>query len=396
MPQDHVLGSRAQICHRLTRLLRLAVWSILYGATGSCAASNGLPLHAIQLPEGFAIDVFAGDVPGARSMVFGSDRVLFVGSRDEGRVYALVDEDLDGRAEQTHVIASGLFMPNGVAMREGSLYVAEVNRILRFDNILQHLADPPIPAVVSEDLPSETHHGWRYIRFGPDGYLYIAVGAPCNICLREGFAEIRRMRPDGSQMTTFAKGIRNSVGFDWHADTGVLWFTDNGRDWMGDDRPPDELNRAPEPGSHFGFPYCHGRHISDPKYGEGHDCTRFTAPELEMGAHVAALGMRFYTGASFPIDYRNRLFIAQHGSWNRSTKVGYRIIGVRVRAGQVVDWAPFAEGWLQGEQSWGRPVDVEIAPDGALLVSDDKAGAIYRISYSGSGGPAPTTTAETD
>jgi glucose/arabinose dehydrogenase len=343
-----------------------------------------MALEAIRLPEGFRISVYADSVPGARSMTRGPEGVLFVGSRDIGRVYALVDGDRDNRVDSIHIIAEGLRMPNGVAYRDGALYVAEISRVLRYDDIAVNLSDPPSPVVVNDSFPDDKWHGWKFIGFGPDGRLYVPVGAPCNVCLREDerYASIMRMNADGTGLEVFAHGVRNTVGFDWHPLTGELWFTDNGRDWMGDNRPPDELNRAPEPELHFGFPFCHGDSVVDPKYGEESVCRRHTPPALELGPHVAALGMRFYTGEMFPEQYRNQIFIAEHGSWNRSEKIGYRVILVRLDGTRAVGSTPFAEGWLQGEEAWGRPVDVEVMPDGALLVSDDRAGAIYRIAYS--------------
>jgi glucose/arabinose dehydrogenase len=302
----------------------------------------------------------------------------------EGKVHALqLDEQY--HAGPVQVIASGLNRPVGVAYRQGSLYVSAVSRILRFDHIGEHLAAPPTPVVVRDDLPTETHHGWKFIAFGPDGWLYVPVGAPCNVCEPDAdrYAVIRRMKPDGSQLETFARGIRNSVGFDWHPGTHELWFTDNGRDLMGDDVPTDELNHAPKAGMHFGFPYCHGGTVPDPQYGKKHACSEFVPPARALGAHVASLGMRFYNGSQFPSAYRGQVFIAEHGSWNRSRKVGYRIVVATLDGDRVASDAPFATGWLQGETAWGRPADVLVMPDGSLLVSDDLAGAIYRISFTG-------------
>lgn len=323
-------------------------------------------------------------MPGARSLALGAEGTVFVGTRKRpGTVYALRDRDGDGRAEEQHVVASGLDTPNGVAFREGALYVAEISRVLRFPGIEKALARPPPPEVVYDALPTERHHGWKFIAFGPDGLLYVPIGAPCNICDRSDprFASISRMRPDGSGFEVFARGIRNTVGFDWHPQTGQLWFTDNGRDGMGDDVPPDEIDIAPRAGLHFGYPYCHGRGVPDPELGRGRSCAEFAAPALELGAHVAALGMRFYRGSMFPPEYRGSIFVAEHGSWNRSRKVGYRVIQVRVENGRPVSSRPFAQGWLRGQQEWGRPVDVQEMPDGSLLVSDDEGGAVYRITY---------------
>ncbi|KAF0220161.1 MAG: glucose/sorbosone dehydrogenase-like [Geobacteraceae bacterium] len=357
---------------------------LTFTLSGSPACgSRDLPLSDIRLPPGFSLALYAGNVPGARSMALGKDGTLFVGTRSEGKVYALVDRNRDNRADEVITIAGGLNMPNGVAFRDGSLFVAEVNRILRFDKIESRLNNPPKPVVVNDTFPRKSHHGWKFIRFGPDGRLYVPVGAPCNVCEERDprFASIMRMNPDGTGLEIFAEGVRNTVGFDWHPGTRELWFTDNGRDWMGDDTPPDELNRAPRPGLHFGFPYRHGKNIPDPAYGKKRKPEGFVAPEMELGPHVASLGMRFYTGSMFPPEYRSRIFIAEHGSWNRSESIGYRITTVRVVENKAMDYEVFAEGWLQEGWAWGRPVDVQVMPDGALLVSDDKAGAIYRISY---------------
>ena len=238
--------------------------------------------------------------------------------------------------------------------------------------------------MVTDRYPTDRHHGWKFIAFGPDGWLYVPVGAPCNVCLPPGplHETITRMKPDGSAIEVFARGVRNSVGFDWRPGSHDLWFTDNGRDWLGDDRPPDELNHAPKAGMHFGFPYCHGRALPDPEFGRDKACTDFTPPAAELGPHVAALGMRFYTGTMFPPEYRGRIFIAEHGSWNRTTPIGYRVTTARLDGDRVVGYEPFATGWLgDNGQIAGRPVDVLVMPDGALLVSDDHAGAIYRIAY---------------
>ena len=362
-------------------LVRFAQFLACVFALAAPAAAERLPINSIRLPPGFEISVFADNVPNARSMALGTSNVLFVGTRSAGRVYAL--RYSEGRATRTTTIASGLNRPNGVAFRNGSLYVAEVNRILRLDNIETQLERPPKPVVVSDRYPADTHHGWKFIRFGPDGWLYVPVGAPCNICEPDPvrYALISRIRPDGSGYEVFARGVRNSVGFDWHPETRQLWFTDNGRDWLGDDLPSDELNHAPRAGMHFGYPYCHQGDTPDPEFGHSRRCSEFTPPAVKLGAHVAALGMRFYTGNMFPAEYRHSLFIAEHGSWNRSEKTGYRVRRVRVSSGGEISSEVFAEGWLEGGSAWGRPVDVEVMPDGSLLVSDDRAGAIYRISY---------------
>ncbi len=357
-------------------------WLLLYPILSSLACAQSVQLDKIKLPPGFEIKIYASGVKGARSMALSPKQTLFVGTRGEGKVYAVVDRNKDNNADEVITLAEGLNVPNGVAFRNGSLYVAEIDRVLRFDNIETRLYDPPAPLVVNDKFPKDGHHGWKFIRFGLDGKLYVPVGAPCNICEPDGnrYAVIMRMNPDGSRLEPFARGIRNSVGFDWHPETKELWFTDNGRDWLGDDLPPDELNRVPRSGMHFGYPYCHGGDIADPEYGHKRKCSEFVPPVVKLGPHVAALGMRFYTGEMFPSKYRG-IFIAQHGSWNRSTPIGYRVMQVHIENNREISYESFAEGWLQGRHAWGRPVDVLVMPDGALLVSDDYADVIYRISY---------------
>jgi glucose/arabinose dehydrogenase len=335
-------------------------------------------LDNIELPPGFVIEEYA-DVPKARSLAMGDQGTLFVSTRKARSVYAVVEND-DG-STRTIEILDGMSTPNGIAFFDGDLYVAEIDTVYRFADIENNLDAVPQGEVLDIELPSDRHHGWRYIGFGPDGKLYISIGAPCNVCDKFGYAEIVRMNPDGSGRETYASGVRNSVGFTWHPDTGELWFTDNGRDMMGDDIPPCELNRAPRQGLHFGFPYCHGGDIADPKFGEGRDCANYTAPARELGPHVAPLGVRFYTGEMFPPEYRGQIFIAEHGSWNRSKKIGYRVMLLRLDGNEVVAYEPFAKGWLQDEQYSGRPVDLIVDDDGSLLVSDDYAGKIYRIRY---------------
>jgi glucose/arabinose dehydrogenase len=293
------------------------------------------------------------------------------------------DTNGDQRADETYTLATGLNMPNGLAFRDGALFVTEVNRVWRYDNIEASLKAPPKPVLVNDSFPTDRHHGWKFTAFGPDGWLYIPVGAPCNVCERDDprYSSIMRMKPDGTGAEVFAAGVRNTVGFDWHPVTKELWFTDNGRDMMGDDLPPDELNRAPRAGLHFGFPYCHGGTIADPEFGAKRPCGQFVPPARTLGPHVAALGMRFYTGTMFPAAYRQQIFIAEHGSWNRSVPIGYRVMLVKLKGNEVVSYEPFAQGWLQDRKPWGRPVDVLVMPDGALLVSDDLAGVVYRIAY---------------
>lgn len=372
---------------RLRRLLPLlaVVFSTCSPARSASPAASPTPgdrLAHITLPPGFHIALYA-NVPGARSLTLGPKGTVFVGTQGRnGKVYALRDRNLDGVAEDVLTIASGLDTPNGVAVRDGALYVAENARILRFDAIEEKLDAPPGPAVVFGGLPKERPHGWKFIAFGPDGLLYVPVGAPCNLCDREPpFATISRMKPDGTGLETYVRGVRNTVGFDWDA-SGQLWFTDNGRDMMGDDLPPDELNHVTKAGQHFGYPYCHAGDIPDPEFGKGHTCADYVAPARKLGPHVAAIGMRFYKGAMFPSEYKGQIFIAEHGSWNRTQKSGYRVMLVRVANGAATSYEPFAQGWLQGEEDWGRPVDVQELPDGSLLISDDKAGAVYRVTYS--------------
>ncbi|MDQ3070912.1 MAG: sorbosone dehydrogenase family protein [Acidobacteriota bacterium] len=357
-------------------------------------ARPALDLASIKLPAGFSIAVYAEGLPNARQMAVGSAGTVFVGSRTPGTVYAVVDADKDHKADRVVTIATGLRQPSGLAFRNGSLYVAEINRIIRFDDIEKRLDAPPAPVVVSDTLPTEAHHGWKFLAFGPDGYLYVPVGAPCNVCERtddERFATILRMRPDGTGLEVYARGVRNTVGFDFHPQTRELWFSDNGRDGLGDDVPPDELNRVERAGQHFGFPYCHGGTVADPEHGAKRPCADFIAPARTLGAHVAAIGMRFYSGSMFPAEYKNAIFVAEHGSWNRTTPQGYRVMVAKLKGNDVVSYEPFAEGWLQGANvrrpdnvvgvTSARPADVHVMPDGSLLISDDHAGRIFRVSY---------------
>ena len=340
-------------------------------------------LDKIKLPEGFTINVYA-EVPHARSMTLSLNGTLFVGNNAGNKVYAVVDNNKDGIADNVYTIAKDLNTPNGVAFKNGSLYVATISTILRLDSIESKLANPPQPIVVYDQYPTDGHHGWKFIAFGPDGKLYVPVGAPCNICEQKSpvYASITRINSDGTGMEIFANGIRNTVGFDWHPVTKELWFTENGRDNMGDNVPEDELNRAPQKGMHFGFPYCHQGNILDPEFGQGKNCSDYTAPVKTLGPHVAALGMRFYTGNMFPAEYKNAIFIAKHGSWNRSTPIGYEVSVAKLEGNNVTSYTSFASGWLLPDHSViGRPVDVQQMPDGALLVSDDYNGVIYRISY---------------
>lgn len=350
----------------------------------SCSTNDNAQNSSIKLPPGFKIEIYASNVSNSRSMVLSDNGILYVGTREGGNVYALVDNNQDYKIDEVITIASGLNMPNGVDIKNGSLFVAEVNRVIRFDDIDKNFRNKPRYTVVRDDFPSDRHHGWKFIKFGPDGKLYVPVGAPCNICLRdddERYASITRMNADGSEFEVFAKGIRNTVGFDWHPLTNEIWFTDNGRDMLGDNIPPDELNHAAIIGLHFGYPFLHGKNILDPEFGSQADTSLYTKPAQELGPHVAALGMEFYTGEMFPSDYKNQIFIAEHGSWNRSEKIGYRISLVKLIGNNPVSYETFAEGWLKGDNVSGRPVDIEMMPDGSLLVSDDYADVIYRITF---------------
>lgn len=349
--------------------------------------NNYIQLETIKLPPNFEISVWAEDVPNARSLALGDNGTVFVGNRQGDKVYALRDNNKDGKADEKFILAKGLRMPNGVAFKDGDLYVAEVSKIHRFKNIEKNLSNPS-SEVIFDQFPDKAHHGWKFIAFGPDGKLYVPVGAPCNICEPdEIFASITRIDVNSASIKPeiFAKGVRNSVGFDWHPVTKELWFTDNGRDMMGDDIPDCELNHAPQKGMHFGYPYWHAGDVKDPEFGnKGKEKNAYTAPAAKLGAHTAPLGMRFYTGSQFPEKFRNNIIVAKHGSWNRSKKVGYQLTHITINGqNKVVKEEVFAEGWLDkdSQEVWGRPVDVLQLADGSILVSDDMSNCIYRISY---------------
>ncbi|MFS4468283.1 PQQ-dependent sugar dehydrogenase [Maribacter sp. 2210JD10-5] len=348
-----------------------------------------LPIDKLKLPKGFKIEVYADSIDGARSMAMGADGTLFVGTRNENKVYAIQDRDEDYKADNVIVLDTTLKVPNGIAFKDGALYVAEVDRLVRFDSIEFRLNNPPTPTVIYDDYPDKFHHGWKYIAFGPDEKLYVPVGAPCNICdstsVDKRFATITRMNADGSDREIYAEGVRNSVGFTWHPKTKEMYFTDNGRDMLGDDIPPCELNRVTEAGQHFGYPFCHGGIVKDPEFGDQRPCEDFVAPVQALGAHVAPLGVKFYTGDMFPEKYKDYAFIAEHGSWNRSKKVGYKISLVQLENNESVGYETFLEGWLDDEsqERFGRPVDILFLEDGSMLISDDYGDAIYRVTYSG-------------
>ena len=359
-------------------------WVVVFAILSSAAVgAASLPLDALQLPPGFGIAVYADGVRDARELARGTNGTVFVGSGDAGRVYALTDAGGDARPARVRVIASGLQNPIGVAFHQGDLYIGAISRIFVLRDIEHHLDAPPKPELITDKLPDKTHHGGKFIAFGPDGRLYVPVGAPCNVCAPgDAFAKLLSMKADGSDWRDVASGIRNTVGFDWQPATQQLWFTDNGRDLLGDDLPSDELNRITRTGEHFGFPYCHQGDTLDPEFGSGKSCANYTAPVAKLGAHVAALGMRFYTGSMFPADYRGAVIVAEHGSWNRSKKSGYRVVAVRVGGARAGEQTVLVDGFQHDEQAHGRPADVLVMPDGALLVSDDLAGAVYRVSWS--------------
>ncbi|APQ18991.1 PQQ-dependent sugar dehydrogenase [Maribacter hydrothermalis] len=349
--------------------------------------STDLALLELNIPEGFKIEVYARGVDGARSMAMGDNGTLFVGTRTDNKVYAIQDTNGDFKADNIMVLDT-MEVPNGIAMRNGDLYVAQVGSLWKYPNIENQLGDQLEKELIYDDFPKEFHHGWKYIAFGPDDKLYVPVGAPCNICDKtdedERFATISRMDPDGSNREIYARGVRNSVGFTWHPDTKQFWFTDNGRDMLGDDIPPCELNTVTEVGQHFGYPFCHGGIVKDPEFGDLRPCSDFVAPALQLDAHVAPLAIKFYTGTMFPAKYQGKAFIAEHGSWNRSKKVGYRIMMVDILDGEVVGSEPFIDGWLDevAQKASGRPVDMLVMKDGSMLISDDFGDAIYRLSYS--------------
>ncbi len=353
----------------------------------SCIFTNPAPtleLDKIKLPPGFKIEVYADNIKNARSMALSPDGTLFVGTRDDGRVYAIKDLNGDFKADKVYTIAKGLKSPNGVAFKDGDLYIGEISKISKISNIERKLDNPGAPEVIYDKYPTEGHHGWKFISFGPDGKLYVPVGAPCNICESkdEIFGTITRLDVNTRKMEIVQSGVRNSVGLAWHPDNKQLWFTDNGSDWLGEEVPACELNHATKDGQHFGYPYCHQGDLADPEFGKSRNCNEFSPPAQKLGAHIAPLGLEFYQGKQFPTSYRKQILIAEHGSWNRKSPLGYRITQVTLDKNQnVTGYKIFAEGWLQNGKAWGRPVDLEHLPDGSLLVSDDFANVIYRISY---------------
>jgi glucose/arabinose dehydrogenase len=344
------------------------------------APADKLPLADLKLPKGFKIEVYASGIPDARSIRIGDKGTVFVSNRVRDKVYAIVDRD--GKRD-IKVIASGLDRPNGLAFKDGTLYIAEGTRVSKLEKIEDNLDNPPKPVVIYSDFPNHQSHGWKFMALGPDDKLYVNVGAPCNICIPpESNSQIRRLNLDGSGAEAYIRGNRNSVGFDWNPVTKEMYFTDNGRDWLSEELPNDELNRVTKMGQHFGFPYCHQGNIPDQQYGWGHSCSEFVPPLALLGPHAAALGMRFYTGSMFPAKYHNAIFVARHGSWNKTNKIGGDIYVVYLnKDGTVKGQEPFMTGFIQNNNYVGRPVDVQPMKDGSLLISDDYEGAIYRITY---------------
>lgn len=379
--------------HRNEYMNKLILGTIATFSVVTSPLTWGLPVDLLTLPEGFSVSVYAENVENARQMALGDNGTVFVGSRSAGKVHAVRDTNNDGKADSVKVIATDLNMPSGLTFKDGSLYVAEVSQVLQFDNIESELAKgKPLskPKVAVAGLPTERHHGWKNIDFGPDGWLYVPIGTPCNVCQTVGgekfddprFDSILRFNLKTQKQEWVARGVRNSVGFDWHPVTGEFWFSDNGRDWLGDDLPPCEINRVTTQGEHFGYPYFFGKDVADPEFGKGKKASDYTAPAIELGAHVAPLGIHFYAGKMFPEAYQNRLLVAEHGSWNRSSKVGYRVMMATLKDNKVTSYEPFITGWLQAEEKvWGRPVAMLAMPDGSVLLSDDFANVVYRITY---------------
>ncbi|WP_281557888.1 PQQ-dependent sugar dehydrogenase [Thalassomonas sp. RHCl1] len=348
----------------------------------ACQSAAAITLDQLSVPSGFKISFFAEDVGSARQMALSDSGVVYAGSMNAGKVYALKDTDNDGKADKRWLIAKGLKRPSGIAFKDGDLYVADIERILRFGNIDANL-EKPKSEVFFSDLPDDRHHGWKFLRFAPNGDLIIPVGAPCNICEAptDKHSRIFSLNMKTKALTEIASGVRNSVGFDFHPVSGELWFSENGGDMMGDDVPPDEINRLVKPGSHFGYPYFHAGTIADPKFGKGKKPEDYVHPVLKLGAHVAPLGIHFYQGKQYPASYKHQLFVAEHGSWNRSKKSGYKVGVVTLEGSKVIKYEPFVTGFMKNEQTFGRPAAITELDDGSLLISDDYADAIYRVTY---------------
>lgn len=347
--------------------------------------ASEIPINKVKLPKGFAVEIWATGMPGARAMARGEKGKIYLGTRGIGRVYEVTDE---GTRRTTRVVVDKLVQPAGVAMQGGTLYVMAINKVLRFDGIEGNPGVAPVDLTDKFDLPPEQHHNWKYIAFGPDGKLYVPFGAPCNICEPpKEYAQIRRYNADGSGKEVIATGVRNTQGFTWHPKTGELWFTDHGRDWMGDKGPEDELNRMTKAGLNFGYPYCHAKGVLDADFKKADGCKGVTLPVTTMGPHAATMGVIFYTGSMFPKEYQNTMFVARKGSWNRTVKLGFDVVNVRPsKDGKKASVKPFMTGFLEDAKAakfWGRPAYLLQMPDGSVLVSDEQLGAIYRISYAG-------------
>jgi glucose/arabinose dehydrogenase len=348
------------------------------------AAADKVPVDKLKVPKGFKVEVYASGIPNARSLRLGDKGTVFVSNRTLDKLYAIVDK---GGKREVKVIAKDLYRPNGIALHNGTLYIAELSQISKIDKIEDNLDNTPKPTVIYSDLPKDEPHGWKYLTVGPDNKLYFNVGAPCNICMPpETHAQIRRINLDGSGVEVVARGVRQIVGMDWHPTLKQLYFTENARDWMSEELPNDKLNRLAQPGKdNFGYPYCHQGNVPDPEFGWGHSCDEFTKPVALLGPHAAPLGIKFYTGNAFPAEYRGQAFIARHGSWNKSKKIGGDIVVAKLnKDGTLKSLDPFLTGFIQDNNYVGRPVDLLVMKDGSLLISDDFAGAIYRVSYGNS------------
>ena len=345
------------------------------------AAADKVPVDKLKVPKGFKIEVYASGIPNARSLRLGDKGTVFVSNRTLDKIYAIVDK---GGKREVKVLFKDLYRPNGIALHNGTLYIAELSQISKVDNIEDNLDNPPKPTVIYNDLPKDEPHGWKYLTVGPDNKLYFNIGAPCNICMPpDTHAQIRRINLDGSGVEVVARGVRQIVGMDWHPTLKQLYFTENARDWLSEELPNDKLNRLAQPGKdNFGYPYCHQGNVPDPEFGWGHSCDEFTKPVALLGPHSAPLGIKFYTGNAFPAEYRSQAFIARHGSWNKSKKIGGDILVAKLnKDGSLKSLDPFLTGFIQDNNYVGRPVDLLVMKDGSLLISDDYAGAIYRVSY---------------
>ncbi|MCE9678451.1 PQQ-dependent sugar dehydrogenase [Shewanella sp. AS1] len=353
---------------------------LVLGAVSTQAQAKDI-LDKLTVAEGFKVSLFSDDVENAREIAVSDKGMVYVGSMRAGNLYALIDNNKDGVSDEKILLATGLNLPTGVAYKDGDLYVSEVSRIIRFKDIDNNLESPKFE-VVFDQFPSDTHHGWKVLGFSPTGELVIPVGVPCNVCAEDDrYGRIFSLNLVTKKLTTIAQGVRNSVGFDFQPGTDTFWFSDNGRDMMGDDIPPCEINKVNYQGEHFGFPYVHAGSILDPEFGQGKKVSDYTPPALSLGAHVAPLGIHFYRADQFPKAYRQQLFVAEHGSWNRSKKAGYKVALATIDQGKVVDYTPFLTGFMQNEETFGRPVAFAELQDGSLLISDDYAGAIYRVTY---------------